>query len=709
MADPNLLNNTNVSLIQVTSLAVVGVGKVANVGGAYAGGAVTYTISVTNFGVSVAGGVVVTDALPAGVSFVNALPNGVNSGGVVTWNVGLLAVNQSTNVTLTVSLPTNAPASGSVTNVAVVGLTNGVPPASPPVVVGVTNLADIVVTNVGPLGPVVAGASYTNVVSVTNAGPSVATNVVVVDVLANGTSVTNVVGTLLAGTGTNISVVSVAPGSGPLTNVASASSPVADPNLLNNTNVSLIQVTIVPPVANPDTYAVGVNTTNSFSVTTNDVIGTPSGYLTISSATTTNGTVAIVNGTNIVFVPAHNFTGMATIGYTITNSFGGTSSTIVTVTIGNIADIVVSVTGPSSVTVGDSFFYTVAVSNAGPSTAVNTLVTNVMPTNLVFSSASGGGQFTNNVVIWPVIPSLGNGQSTNFILTVASLIGKTTNMPTANPFNFIQTNSAPAVGSLTNRVSAFAATFDPNLTNNTASTAYTNAQANTLIVPGVLSVFIATNTYPTNVVLTNTITPIGPNLFIVGTSAFNPQTGLYEENVTVTNIGSAPIHSVRLYIGGLRSGVTLYNVTGTNNGVPYVEYDAPYSAPVMPYPAANSHVTFQLEFYVVDRRPFTNSLTAVATLAPAEASLGGTNVSSYSQITDYRYEIGQRFLVEFNSIPGRTYTVYYGDTLSTITNIAVPSIVASANVTQWYDDGPPKTVSRPASTSARFYIVIQNN
>jgi uncharacterized repeat protein (TIGR01451 family) len=103
--DPNLLNNTNVVVINVTPVANVVVGKVANVAGAYAGANVTYTISVTNFGPSVAGGVVVTDALPAGVSFVSASGNGTTNGhvAVVTWSAGTLGVSQVTNVSLTVS------------------------------------------------------------------------------------------------------------------------------------------------------------------------------------------------------------------------------------------------------------------------------------------------------------------------------------------------------------------------------------------------------------------------------------------------------------------------------------------------------------------------------------------------------------------------------------------------------------------------------
>jgi hypothetical protein len=63
-------------------------------------------------------------------------------------------------------------------------------------------------------------------------------------------------------------------------------------------------------------------------------------------------------------------------------------------------------------------------------------------------------------------------------------------------------------------------------------------------------------------------------------------------------------------------------------------------------------------------------------------------------------------VIGFNTIPGRTYTIEYSSDLVTW-SIAVPSIVANANVTQWYDDGPPKTVSEPMSVGYRFYRVIQ--
>jgi uncharacterized repeat protein (TIGR01451 family) len=390
------------------------------------------------------------------------------------------------------------------------------------------------------------------------------------------------------------------------------------------------------------------------------------------------------------------------------NLSNNSASTVTSVTLAPTgADVQVVLFGPTIATVGDEFSYTTVVTNAGPSMAVNTLVTNVLPTNLIFVSASGGGVFSNGVLTWPVVTSLTNGQATNLTVTVTTSEGGSTISPTPNPFNFIETNTTPTVGFLTNRASAFAATFDWNLTNNSASTFYTNAQVQTLIVPGVFSICVATNTYPTNAIATNTIIPIGPDLFVAGTSAFNPQTQLYEEFVSVTNIGQTVVHALRLYVGGLRSGVTLYDATGTNNGVSYVEYDPPYNSPLYP----SNWVTFTLEFFVADRHPFTNSLSAVAVLAPVVAPPNSTNTTTILQagFNDQRNPGNPRFLVEFSSIPGRTYTIEYSDDDMATWNIAVPSIVVSATSTFWYDDGPPETVSPPAyPNSSRFYRVLLN-
>ena len=699
--DPNLVNNTNVLVTAVTLSADVAIGKTGPAGMVF-GTNFNYTIAVTNFGPSIASGISVTDALPAGLVFVGAVPAAASTNaGVVVWTNFTLVANATTNLTLTVSSTLR----GSITNIAAVGSTNLDPNVtnntSPPAVTAITNIP-----------PVANPDSYVISENTTNT----------FNVTTNDQLLTP---------GGHLTVISVSPTNG-IASILNGTNVVFTPtnNFLGTTTIGYtvidnvggtnstlitVLVTNVPPIANPDSYTVNKNTTNTFNVTVNDLVQTPGGHLTVISVSPTNGTATIQNGTNVVFIPTANFVGTATIGYTIIDNVGGTNSTLVTVLVTNIvavgADIQVLLTGPAIVTVGDAFTFTTTVTNAGPLTATNTYVTNALSANLTVAGTTGGGVSNNGVVTWPVLPLLANGQATNLTVTVKTTAASSTTSPTANPYNFILTNSPPAAGTATNRASAFAATFDPNLTNNTASLSYTNALAQTVIVPGVFSVVMETNTYPTNVNPTSTVIPIGTDLFIAGTNAFNPQTQLYEEFVSVTNIGLAPVHALRLSVGGLPSRVTLYNGTGTNNGVPYVEYDPPYNSPLNPYPQAGNSVTFTLEFFVTDRRPFTNSLTATAIIAPVVAPVNSTNGATIVQsgFNDVRNPANPRFLVEFTSIPGRTYTVEYSDDDMVTWQLAVPSIVASTTSTFWYDDGPPVTVTPPPYPNAgRFYRVLLN-
>ena len=761
--DPNLVNNTNiVAVTTVTSSADVAIGK-SGPASVFAASNLIYTVSITNLGPSIASGVIVTDALPVGVTFVNASGLGAtNLSGQVIWPVGMLSAGQVSNLTLNVI----APAVGTITNVASVGWPGGDPNptnnTSPPVVTGVTPVAvaDIVVFKTGPTNGV-AGSNLVYTITVTNIGPATGTNVLVSDQLPVGftfisatPATATVSNNLVAWPGFNLAknaksmftVTVISMEGGIFTNVAFGTTTTFDPNPTNNNGTATNSqvVTTVTPRADLAVFKTGgtnvapngavnytITVTNLGPSTATNVVVTDtlplavafqsaSGSYGLTGNVLTWPVTALAKGATAIFTvsvtaPANgSFTNIAsgtsdTPDPNPTNNNGTASNSKVKTTVVPSADVQITVSGPPSVTVGDGFSYTLLVSNGGPSIAINTLVTNVLPTNLVFASASGGGTNKNGIVTWPVFPTLTNGQFTNLILTVTPLAGASTIATNSNPFNFVESNTTPTIGFLTNSASAFAATFDPNLTNNSASTAYTNAQVQTVIVPGVFSVFIATNTYATNLTsfnLTNTITPIGNNLFIVGTSAFNPQTGLYEEDISVTNLGTVAVHALRLYIGKLRSGVTLYNATGTNNGVPYVEYDPPYSSPLNPFPAVDSSVTFVLEFYVANRLPFTNSLTAVAINPPPAGLTNGAPVVITQEFLDQRNPNDIRFLIEFDSIPGRTYTILYTDDLTQPWLIAVPSIVASANTTQWYDDGPPETLSKPLSSGSRYYQVL---
>jgi hypothetical protein len=193
---------------------------------------------------------------------------------------------------------------------------------------------------------------------------------------------------------------------------------------------------------------------------------------------------------------------------------------------------------------------------------------------------------------------------------------------------------------------------------------------------------------------------------LAGTNVLNRQTGLFEQRVTVTNIGVSTVAAFQLLVGDIRSpqgvprtNVFLYNATGTNtDSRPYVQYNAPLNP--------GQFVQLILEFVVLDRRPFTNSLEAVAVTWVPGGTNAGAGVAIDRSFLDLRIAGEPRYVIEFTSIPGRIYTIIYSDDNMATWKVATPSITAIANRTQWYDDGPPKTDSKPLLNSSRFYGVI---
>ena len=456
--DPNLVNNTNVAVTAVTPEADLAAGK-SGAGVVFASSNLTYTVTVTNFGPSAAGGVLVTDGLPAGVTFVSASGGGAtNVSGQVVWPVGAMSVNQVSNLTLTVM----APASGTLTNVASVGSptpdpvpTNNV---SPPVTTSVTPVADVGVTNAAPV-LVAAGSSYTNMITVTNLGPSVASNVVVVDVGPGGVLLSNVVVSLPAGGVTNFNVVVSAPGSGPVTNVVTVGATTGDPNLVNNTNVAVTAVTPEADLAAGKSGAgvVFASSNLTYTVTVTNfgpsaaggvlvTDGLPAGVTFVSAsgggATNVSGQVVwpvgamsvnqVSNLTLTVMAPASGtLTNVASVGSPTPDPVPTNNvSPPVTTSVTPVADVGVTNAAPVLVAAGSSYTNMITVTNLGPSVASNVVVVDVGP----------GGVLLSNVVV-----SLPAGGVTNFNVVV----------------------SAPGSGPVTNVVTVGATTGDPNLVNNT--------------------------------------------------------------------------------------------------------------------------------------------------------------------------------------------------------------------------------------------------
>lgn len=119
-------------------------------------------------------------------------------------------------------------------------------------------------------------------------------------------------------------------------------------------------------------------------------------------------------------------------------------------------DLAVSQTlATNSFVAGQNLIYTLAVTNLGPQTAANLVVTDIYPVNAKFSSASAGGQFTPGQAVFAVnlLPA---GTATNFTLTLVPISGSAfTNLVsvvTVTPEVTTANNSAVLVAAQTNSI-----------------------------------------------------------------------------------------------------------------------------------------------------------------------------------------------------------------------------------------------------------------
>jgi uncharacterized repeat protein (TIGR01451 family) len=322
-----------------------------------------------------------------------------------------------------------------------------------------------------------------------------------------------------------------------------------------------------------------------------------------------------------------------------------------------VADLAVAMTGPSSLIFSNDWMaYGINVTNLGPETAPNIFLTNTLPPGVALKNVSPAGQsFTqagNNVIF--NLGTLTNGAFGNFQLTVQPATNGT--------LTFVS-----VVG--TNTV------VDPNPTNNSAS----------------ISVVVS-NFFPGQLVaVTNS------------PQTTNFQNGFIEQSIWLSNIGTNAVPAARVVVTGLATN-RLFNAVGTNNGSPFVVYNATLNT--------NHSVSLLLQYYVPTRSAFrfTDSqlqayAVALPDLTPPAVMVMDTNLS----ITRFIRRADGSVLIEWPSMTNRTYTVVYGpDATIEKSLIAPPAIVAPANRTQWIDYGPPTTVSHPTNTPARFYRVFLN-
>ena len=490
-----------------------------------AGAQQTYVVQVTNNGPSVSRGVVVTDALPAGVTFVSMVPStGCTTGSVITCSLGDLGRSATITLQITVQLASNIGGT-TLANTATVASapTSGAPTPDPNtgnnssgVSQKVATRSDLSLTKAITSGPIVAGSTVTYQLVATNNGPSDTTNLVLSDPLPTGTSLVTANASaggacqltdpvvcswpsVVAGDQRTVTLSVAVPASAtvgsvvtntatvtsdnlnttPETSTATASGPVtasADVSvvktLLSGNPVAGGAVTwqLVVQNAGPsqaanvvldDTAPTGVTFTST----------TPSASCTISGnalhcgfgvLSANTSVTATVTGTLSADYAASTVTNAATVGSDTPDpdtSNNSSSATADTTTSANLSLTKMATSSPF--VAGSAAGWTLTVSNAGPSTADNTVVTDVLPAGITGAAATvvGGAPCTS-------APGTGaNAGSTVLSCPVGSVLVST-------PVQISVTGTVDAAviaPSVTNTASVAATTPDPDTSNNSAS------------------------------------------------------------------------------------------------------------------------------------------------------------------------------------------------------------------------------------------------
>jgi uncharacterized repeat protein (TIGR01451 family) len=449
--DPDQFNNSDTATTAITTEADLGVTKTVSALTVTAGQKVTYTITASNAGPSDAQGVVLTDTLPPDVATPVVTPPAGWSCGIAGSTItcsptgGTFAANNNgtpdTVLFTVVGTVPQGTANGSLEPnvVSITSTTTDNNPANNSATIdfAVAASADLSVTKTTASPFITAGTDLTYTLSASNAGPSQATGVTLSDTVPAHTT-----------------FISIAQTSGP--NFA-CSSPAVGGNGTVNCSPTAVGGTLLSGASATFTFVVHVNS-NTPNVTS------ISNTADIASAT------ADQNPTN--------------------------NSSTVTLTAFTLADLSITKTeSPSPATPGTNVTYTLSVSNAGPSDAATTTVSDTLPAGLTFTSATPAG---------PDNFSCSNAGGTVTCTTAT--------VPTGNSDTIVivaHLSPAAADGStLTNTATVSSTTVDPDTTDNSASTS-TPVFAQTDV--SITKTGPATVTSGTNITYTISVSNAGPS------------------------------------------------------------------------------------------------------------------------------------------------------------------------------------------------------
>ena len=359
--DPDLSNNVDDQRTTVTTLAQLAIDKYDLIDPVNPDALLVYAIVVTNTGPSDAQDVVVTDTLPAGVTYHSDTGGCTANGNVLTCPLGVLAAGDRVSFQVVVFVNANVPNGATLHNAVVLTsstpLTNSIlaDAADTRVVVSTGPLADLAVTKTASSLYVLAGGLVTFTIVVTNNGPSPVNSVSLADLLPTGLTLVSVKSSQgFCGAGINCLL-----------------------GTLNfNTLVSptLRGTAVITVVARADT-------------------GLAEGDLLVNQA--------FVQSERQDPTPENNIAEAS-------------------VTVNTWADLsLVKTVSPATVAAGRSVLYTLVVRNAGPSAATNVVVTDTLPPSVTVAAAPGCAINLGTVVCSLGAMAVGAQKTIDFVVTVA--------------------------------------------------------------------------------------------------------------------------------------------------------------------------------------------------------------------------------------------------------------------------------------------------
>lgn len=499
-SDADATNNASSASFDPTIIADLAVTKTASASTVTAGDEFTYTIGIENIGPSIAQNAVLTDTVPEGmtVQSVSASTGAecVFDTASVRCDWATLLEDETATIDVTVQVAPDAPAGSLINTASIASPSDDAETAnnSASATVTVEQSADVGIVKTATPATGLPGTEQSFTITVTNDGPSTARGVSIADFLPEAlldpaseecvlfTRIFSCsVGDLAPDASASVTITgTIAPdATGTLTNTATASSATPDPNgdnysstvdvpLVPSADVSVTKTTSTPTVALDGDVAYTITVRNdgpstAAGVFVSDVV---EDGIALVSAETTTGTWSVDGWAVGDLAPGAEetitITAVATAEGTFTNTATASAETpdpdsgdlvsAVDVTVAASADLaVVKTASPDPVSVNGQITYTLVVQNAGPNAAVDMVISDPLPAELIDVTTTTPGCTITGNEFRCVVDSFpaGSGGELQYTATV---------------------DPATASTAVTNTVTVGSATADPNTANNTDST-----------------------------------------------------------------------------------------------------------------------------------------------------------------------------------------------------------------------------------------------